>query len=424
MDSYTFTVNLGDAPSVVLSNFVSSITGAPVVVTLDSTTSTDFSYTVTGGISPLGFDPQLANISSIIGDLTYVDGRPAVMYTITAGQQDVYYKIASDTIGQTWPAGDGVGPIFSQQVSLLGRVIDMKVAVDGFPMFAMVEQLTLPPRIYFPKATSFDASTMNPELFINNAGSGFRFIEMVVPPDGIPLLIITTSGSISGYKATDDQGTAFGGSFIISNDAFNRSLGSALVDGVPAIAYVDSAQQVRYKRSTNVAGTGWAGGGGTVVGNIDSFADADVYLTTYNNFPMVIYAHSTAPNGIYYLVADDVTGTAWTLGNTVQMGVSVPDRFTFSKCNTDGSFDVTYPNGTSLQVHHAEPQTVPIPVFDPAFAMDLPAGINAASLGAIAALSGRGILVRGPAATSIFTPTGTNCAFVDGYTGDFVGTQT
>jgi uncharacterized repeat protein (TIGR02543 family) len=121
-----------------------------------------------------------------------------------------------------------------------------------------------------------------------------------------------TNGDLNYVRATNADGTAWGGKVIVDNGGSNNvgpypSL--RVVGGNPAISYYDITNaDLKYVRATDADGTAWA-----VPVSVDVIGDMgqDTSLAVVNGNPAISYVDWNTGCGIKYVRANNGEGTGW-----------------------------------------------------------------------------------------------------------------
>lgn len=201
------------------------------------------------------------------------------------------------------------------------------------------------PAISYFNATSnnleyvrFNAVNWSSRVVVEGTGGAGRHCSLAVV-DGRPAIacfrstFVGGTGSLVYYRADDLNGSTWGARTTVASGIGDLNTGSAvtngsvislaMVEGRPAIAYYDQAEDVmKYVRASDTNGTAWGTPVSlpiyTISGGFDFTANGgSCRLAVLDGRPTVQFA---AGPDIYVVTARDTTGTSWGLPNQIVNG--------------------------------------------------------------------------------------------------------
>ena len=244
-----------------------------------------------------------------------VGGYPAIAYDdehplSTEPDQDLKYVRANDTLGATWNA-----PVLIDEAGDTGHGARLVVA-DGKPCIAYRDYTEYVLK-WVRAGDSLGDSWGTPVTVYDTADYDTlvgSWLSALVA-DGKPALIFNpilhSDWSIAIQRANDSAGTAWGlPSTIAQNDVWDSSFlgAAAIVNGNPALCYKTTdgvVDKLTYSRSLDAAGTQW---GAPVTLNSDTYLWSNT-LTVVQGRPAIAYVDGYGNLLMYH--ADDANGVSW-----------------------------------------------------------------------------------------------------------------
>jgi len=269
--------------------------------------------------------------------LAVVGGRPAIAYwNRTDGTLD--YVRADDATGAAWgtPVAIASGLTNVPYASL--------AVVDGRPAVAYVNMTTK--KLEFLRASDATGATWPTtpvpvvlQIHPTSSTSVDRFVEMTVV-DGRPAIVYSTdvpeftrrSDAHAGgnpvaqryVRASDAQGSAWGSPTLYVRSAIDSENALAVVDGRPAILYVDADNTLSFLRADDASGSAWPADP-VHLGRVDAGRRRFLNLTVANGVPVASADMGTSNSGsgrlfdpgMAFVVSRTSAGEAWNEPETV-----------------------------------------------------------------------------------------------------------
>lgn len=116
--------------------------------------------------------------------------------------------------------------------------------------------------------------------------------------------VVSRDPKIYLVRADDAVGTTWPGTEVSITGA-NRPVSAAMVDGMPAVAYTTSSDQLAYRRAIAADGSAW---GAEVLINDELFTNFLPSLAVVSGNPAIAYVHNAE---LRYIRATDPEGASW-----------------------------------------------------------------------------------------------------------------
>ena len=339
----------GDAALVGTYISMEIVNGHPAIAYYDATND-DLKYVRAN--DPLGLLaddwplPQVldadANTSGTWGDLTVVDGYPAVSY---AGSTGLRYIRASDASGTVWNA-----PL---TLDTAARHTSLAI-VNGFPAISYARGSD---DLWFVRATDAQGGAWSAPIVLDDRRSGGTYGSLLVV-DGSPAISYTEgiggAGGLAYLHATDANGTTWSSPQSIGSQNLSGRVGEhssqAIVNGHPAICYYDDEEEgLRYVRANDPLGTSW--GTPIVVKNSNDDIGKYCSLAVINGLPAISY-YNADDDDLEFIRASDPDGTTWGLIESVDTTGNV-GLFT-SLAEVNGRPSISYFDSTNGALKFAQ----------------------------------------------------------------------
>ncbi len=151
--------------------------------------------------------------------------------------------------------------------------------------------------------------------------------------DGLPAVAYTTSTDQLAYRqATVSDGSAWGAQVLVDGEQFNNFCPSlAVINGRPAIAYVNGTDLV-YIRANDIDGAGWPAAGMALAANLPQSGQTSI--DSIGGKPAIAFSKFNASNrNLWYIDASNADGTAWNAAQALDTGSSVADYMDLEEIN-------------------------------------------------------------------------------------------
>lgn len=188
------------------------------------------------------------------------------------------------------------------------------------------------------------------------ATNNTRASPSMVVVDGNPAVAYyySSNSSLRFIRATDANGYAWGSAVTINNDSGNEvgmHASMAIVDGYPATSFWRGYphKDIMYARATNAAGSAW----GSAVTVSTRSTDYGTRLRVIDGRPAIAFVES---GKLYYIRADDATGSSWPSGGGTQITGATPQYFDFLEVDGRPAL-VWHHNNTDLAYLRADDST-------------------------------------------------------------------
>ncbi len=258
---------------------------------------------ITPGGSPVVIDGGSAGID--VGQYTslqIVGGNPAISYLDNYGRRLKYIR-ALDLAGSNW----NTPPVIAANQ---GGFYSSLHVVNGKPAIAYHDQTNFDLKYVSATDANGSAPWATPVTFdvIGSAGGDIS-LQIV---DGYPAVAFSNSardygtGSLLYVRATDATGSHWGTPVTVDASGYaGRDASMQIVDGKPAIAYVNQSGNIKYVIAKDPLGAGWetpiivdaASGGG------------NTSLKIINTRPAISYSVYNYPNSpLKYIRANNASG--------------------------------------------------------------------------------------------------------------------
>ena len=235
--------------------------------------------------------------------LAIVDGNPAVAY-FDETNLNLEFVRASDISGSTWNSPvtvDNSGNVSGSFISL--------VVVDGNPAIAYRDNAD---GIQYVRATDATGSSWGTPVDIDGSISGGSPSMEIV--NGNPAVAFNdiTNSDLEFVRANDATGATWGAVVTVtSTNSVGQAPSLAIVNGRPAIAFYDSTNgDLLYVRASNINGSGW-----NAVRTVDSSDDAGRAknsLEVIDGRPAIAYLDDFGgKNYLSYVRATGINGATW-----------------------------------------------------------------------------------------------------------------
>ncbi|HEX6426963.1 MAG TPA: sialidase family protein, partial [Niastella sp.] len=270
--------------------------------------------------TPQTLDGATANVGRY-SSLKMVNNHPAVAY-YNSTSRDLQFVRATNSDGTAWgtpqtldgATGDNVGTYTALQV------------VNGNPAIAYYDGSNS--RLKYVRATDADGTGWGAPLTLNEpvGSTGTNVSFQIVNGNPAISYYDPTNGGLKFIRALDANGTTWGAAITLDGAGTNVGAYTSLqiIDGYPAIAYVDVANQdLKFVRATDASGTGWG-----IPLTIDANGNVGQYasLQMVNGNPAIAYLDASA-NDLKFVRATDAGGITWaapmTLHSTENIGYYV-----------------------------------------------------------------------------------------------------
>jgi uncharacterized repeat protein (TIGR01451 family) len=248
--------------------------------------------------SPVTIDTQLGGS---IPSLAVINGNPAITYTLGASGTLSYVR-ATDVNGTSWGT-----PVI---VDAGGFNMPSLITVNGNPAISYGDSTNSK----FARALDVNGTTWGTPVDVVGLFSGIpnSWYSLQVVNGNPAMLVYEDTGEATFVRATDANGTTWGTSLIVTPPLGTQNPSLRMVNGNPAILYVDATTGdsiLMFRRATDANGTAW----GTPVAidpllhNNGLFAESDIVIVNGN--PAVAYIDESG--SVNYARACDANGTIW-----------------------------------------------------------------------------------------------------------------
>ncbi len=263
-------------------------------------------------------------------------GNPAVAYYDYDDDALMFVRAAN-------PSGTVWNPPLTVD-TLSGDLYTLSLAiVNGRPAIAYGENSFNPNNnadgLMYVRATGSTGSEWEAPITIDSSYRAGQTVSLAIV-DGNPAIayLDVDNWDLKYVRATDVDGAAWGTPIIIDGAGSpGVDLSLAVVDGNPAVAYCEAGNEdLKFARATNAAGTAW----GTPI-TIDGASDQagrSAKLAVVNGRPAVAYrAYTGSARELRFVRATNAAGTAWGTPLTVDSGDHVTSNTSLSLAIVDGN---------------------------------------------------------------------------------------
>ncbi len=243
---------VGNGPSMILVN------GNPAIAFCDTDNGTLYYLRSSNSVGYSGWSARrTVDATSSAGEyasLAIIQGHPAISY-YRAAVNDLMFIRANDSNGVSWTAGNAVVAVAGVQISGKTTLLD----VDGSPAICYYDAGS--DDLKFVRAADTHGSNWWPAVTVASAGDVGAYCSMALV-DGYPAIsYLDRSGStnLMYVRASNAQGSGWGSPVLVDTNAsigFYTSL--CVIQGKPAIAYSGgTGAGSHYVRAADTLGNLW-----------------------------------------------------------------------------------------------------------------------------------------------------------------------
>jgi hypothetical protein len=279
-----------------------------------SVPSSSMAMDPTGAVFTVPFNPVFGAVPNVMLTMDAADGGLPSKAKLTLTGRTVGQFTArvspgtSDPLTSMTPIDVDTGGNYSGKASL--------VVVNGNPASSCYDSSN--GDLKYVRAADPNGATWNTPVTVDAFGGfdvgGHNSLAIV---NGNPAIayLDNTNQNLKYVRASDANGTSWGAPLIVDapgNTGEHPSL--SVVNGNPAICYCDTSNgKLRYARATDSNGTSW----GAPV-DLDNANSSPITLLVVNGKPAVSYRKSV--NQGWYVRSNDVSGTSWGTPVNVYIG--------------------------------------------------------------------------------------------------------
>jgi hypothetical protein len=235
--------------------------------------------------------------------LAMVGGMPAISYSDNTNHGARYIR-ALDVNGNAWAA-----PVQIASGVLAPAASTALLDIGGAPAVAFQRG-----NVKFSRALDGTGSSWSPFVAVGSI-NGMDSISLLNVA-GRPT-VISRDPKIYLVRADDAVGSSWPGTEVTISGA-NRPVSAALVDGMPAVAYSTSSDQLAYRRATAADGSTW---GAEVLLNDVLFTNFLPSLAVVSGNPAIAWVNNSE---LRYIRAIDDEGVSWpAAGAVLHSGVAL-----------------------------------------------------------------------------------------------------
>jgi uncharacterized repeat protein (TIGR01451 family) len=185
--------------------------------------------------------------------LTTVNGNPAISY---AGSVNSRFVRATDANGTTWGTPVNVDP----WPATTAQGWQSLEVVNGNPAMLVYSDGTF--ETMYTRATDADGTSWSSPIIVTPSGSYLPSLRIVNGNPAFTYIGINGSDQVLTFRrATDANGTVWGTPVLIDtalhNDGIFGISDLTIVNGNPAVSYIDESGNVKYARACDADGTLW-----------------------------------------------------------------------------------------------------------------------------------------------------------------------
>lgn len=249
---------------------------------------------------------------------------------------NVKYSRATDSLGGGWASFVSVGSSNMQDSINLLMVLSRPAVIGRNP------------HIEFCRAN--DATGAGWPTTTTQIDGANRPVSAAIV-DGMPAVAYTTSTDQLAYRrATAADGSTWGAQVLIDGEQFNNFAPSlAVINGRPAISFVNGTDLV-YIRANDIDGVGWPAAGTALESNVPQAGQTS--LDYIGSKPAIAFSKFNASNrNLWYIDAANQDGTAWNTAAALDTGSSVADYLDLEEVN--GKAGIAYYQITGENLKYA-----------------------------------------------------------------------
>lgn len=316
-----------------LSGWSFNPTSQSVTVSSGNVTGKNFTATSTG-------EWHLATVDSAGGvgyytSLVIVNGNPAISYWDDSSG-DLKYVRASEANGSSWGS-----PITVDSSGNAGHYTSLAV-VNGYPAISYQDYTNWD--LKYVRAVNADGSAWDVPVNVDSADRVGYYTSLAVV-DGYPAISYkyVTNGELKYVRATDANGSIWGSLITVDSGmgGFGGGTSLVVVNGYPAISYLDGGFHLKYVWASDTTGGSW----GTPVTVAVATGEYNS-LAVVNGYPAISYTDYN----LKYVRASDASGGSWGTPITVDSAEEVGEYASLAVVN--GNPAISYYDNINIDLKY------------------------------------------------------------------------